>query len=74
MPIKDSPTRQKLAGIGTMAEAMKELIEMSPKYAHDGIAFDCGELCERLFKEGGYELQLHQHGIQGTTILAVKLE
>lgn len=34
---------------------------------------DVGVLIDQLFRAAGYELQLHQHGIAGTSLIAVEL-
>ena len=34
---------------------------------------DISSLMEEAFKTAGYELQLHQHGISGTSIIAVQI-
>ncbi len=37
-------------------------------------AKDAGEFLDKLFSAAGYELQLHQRGIQGTGVIAVPKE
>ena len=37
-------------------------------------AKDAGEFLDELFNAAGYELQLHQRGIQGTSVIAVPKE
>lgn len=56
-------------------DALKELPDLEPGSTEtwEGTK-DAGPLVEALFREAGFELQLRQHGIAGTVVLAVPLE
>jgi hypothetical protein len=56
-----------------LSEAIKEMVESTPETIHFG-EHNIGAKLEDAFKEAGYSLELHQHGIAGTTIMATKLE
>ena len=53
--------------------ALKELIENCPgSQLGTPNVFEVGIMLDSVFKQAGYELELHQLGVQGTKILAVK--
>ncbi len=57
-----------------LAQALKEAIDAHPITLGIPVGKDIGEMLEKAFEESGYDLQLHQHGIGGTSIVAVKHE
>lgn len=55
-----------------LTEALKDVLDKHPGNGTDEFK-DISTLMDQTFREAGYELQLHQHGISGTSIIAVKL-
>lgn len=64
------PTKQ----VFLLADAMRELIKTLPVAPGEALGVNLGESLEDALKMAGYELQLHQHGIGGTSVMAIPLE
>ena len=57
-----------------LAHALKEAIDELPPTVGVPTGKDISTMLDSAFDAAGYALQLHQHGISGTSIIAVKHE